>query len=348
VTPTSFDSVIVGKRSLGEPCATASDKDTCQQDLNNKLSRLTESEALVIQKGGDSAVVPLSGVSSLFFPVDAPDKALAILMALGKEEAFCKGYISRDGVKFETQQSLANKDCASIRTITVTSTGTINEGREGKICKGRRPEGLHELTTSNQSSLGAFLACAAWEEAASVPAFHLLARDLMHLEAPAPLIERALASAEDEVRHAEQMASLAERFGAQAETSYITTPRPKPLLDLAIENMREGCINETFAALLALYQAENAADPMIAEVMQRIAHDEAQHAMLAWEIHEWALPRLSEKERKQLQETQQHALQLLSGGQSYLSNDDATRLGWPNPVMLASLASALRAELACV
>jgi hypothetical protein len=63
---------------------------------------------------------------------------------------------------------------------------------------------------------------------------------------------------------------------------------------LARENAREGCVRETFGAMIAAHQAAHAADAVTRDAMAAIAVDESRHAQLAWEVDAWAratLPR---------------------------------------------------------
>ena len=49
---------------------------------------------------------------------------------------------------------------------------------------------------------------------------------------------------------------------------------------VAIENAVEGCVRETFGALIASWQAEHARDPGIKRLMRSIARDETRHAFV--------------------------------------------------------------------
>ena len=59
------------------------------------------------------------------------------------------------------------------------------------------------------------------------------------------------------------------------------------LFDLAVENMREGCVQETYGALLASYQALCTRDPEVRETMRSVAADETAHAELSWDLAAW-------------------------------------------------------------
>jgi hypothetical protein len=90
----------------------------------------------------------------------------------------------------------------------------------------------------------------------------------------------------------------------------------------------EGCIRETFGALVAMYQAEQATDTQIRGAMKVIAQDETRHASLAWRIAKWAEARLSEEERAAVQALQRAELGRMA---CRLSQEDApiTSAGLP-------------------
>jgi hypothetical protein len=79
---------------------------------------------------------------------------------------------------------------------------------------GRRPAELVRVDSWTSHVVANWSAAAAQMEAASVPAFEILARELAAHDAPSSLIARALESADDERRHARIMTSLARAHGA--------------------------------------------------------------------------------------------------------------------------------------
>jgi hypothetical protein len=112
------------------------------------------------------------------------------------------------------------------------------------------------------------------------------------------LARAARQSARDEIRHAAQMTSLARRYGASPVAPRVAAPqRRRPALEIAQENAVEGCVRETFGALLAWQQATSAQDPVFARVLRGIAADETRHAALAWEVAAFIEPKLSARER---------------------------------------------------
>ncbi len=160
------------------------------------------------------------------------------------------------------------------------------------IC-GRGHAGLHSDGSNRAADVvGRWAAKAAHAEAASVPAFVHLGRELSAHGAPASLCRRARAAAADEVVHTVLMRAVARGRGA-------TVPRPevealpiRTLEAIALENMVEGCVRETWAALEATWQAEHAGDAELRELLQRIAADEARHAELARDVDAWCRTRL--------------------------------------------------------
>ncbi len=157
---------------------------------------------------------------------------------------------------------------------------------------GRVPAGLIAVHRDRRATAGAWLAHAAWLEAASVPAFVLLARELEAHGAPRELVAAALAAAKDEIRHAAMVGALARRYGAPPPPAEVATQPPRSLEALAIENAVEGCVRETWGAALALWQSHAARDPEARDAFATIARDELSHAELGWAIDCWAHTRL--------------------------------------------------------
>jgi hypothetical protein len=68
--------------------------------------------------------------------------------------------------------------------------------------------------------------------------------------------------------------------------------RSPSLRELAVENAREGCVRETYGALIALHQAEHAVSAELREAFAAIADDEIAHAALSWDLARWFERRL--------------------------------------------------------
>ena len=179
-------------------------------------------------------------------------------------------------------------DEAHARMTYSESTGDTRCGVEG-----RRPAGLVEPRRIDApDAVGRWLAHAAWLEAASIPACIYLARELDHHGAPRGLARMALAAARDEIRHARMMRDVAARYGARVPSVDVALPRERSLEEMAIENAIEGCVRETWGAVVALWQAHRAHDAELRAIYRTIAADEARHAALGWAIDEWLRTRV--------------------------------------------------------
>jgi hypothetical protein len=193
------------------------------------------------------------------------------------------------------QLPVPNKCAVSFEGDDVHATASYQEATNASGCgvEGRRPAGLvNPRRIHAPDAVGRWLAHAAWLEAASIPAFIYLARELELHGAPRGLVRASLASARDEVRHARVMRDIAERYGAQVPAVDVALPVERTLEELAIENAIEGCVRETWGAVVALWQAHRAHDPELRTIYRGIADDEARHAALGWAIDGWVKTRL--------------------------------------------------------
>jgi predicted nucleic acid-binding protein len=97
--------------------------------------------------------------------------------------------------------------------------------------------------------------------------------------------------------HAHVTGALARRHGSQPRTPRIEAYAVRSLESIARENAVEGCVRETYGALVAMWQAHSACDESVRAAMKRIARDETRHAALAWDIARWTDARLKPKAR---------------------------------------------------
>jgi hypothetical protein len=210
------------------------------------------------------------------------------------------------------------------------------------VC-GRRPVQVEFGANAGGTAAAAYLGACAALEAASVPAFRRLARELEEADAPPTLAAGAITAARDEVRHARAMRALAARHGGALSSVTVPTASPRSLAALAQDNAAEGCVRETFGALVAHLQACTAADPVVRAVMAEVAQDETRHAELAWAIEAWAFTRLDRGARRSALEARAAAVAALRSATIEGSADPETSrvLGLPS----AALASALIDEL---
>jgi hypothetical protein len=212
-------------------------------------------------------------------------------------------------------------------------------------CTGRRPEGLARRSFSG-SSLGRHFARMAHLEAASVPAFRRLRAELRRHGAPRRLLDACTRAARDEVRHARAAARLARRFGARVPRVKLAPAQARTLLELAVENVREGCVRESFGALLLTWQARTAGDGVVRQIAASLAADETRHAELAWQIDAWARTRLSQRERARLRRVRRDELAAVA---RQLEGDGDGALvevaGLPPPVAARALYRAFAARV---
>lgn len=214
------------------------------------------------------------------------------------------------------------------------------------ICEGRR----HACIASRGAlgaGAGAFLARAAHDEAASVHAFTALARELAGHGAPAGLLARIEAARGDEERHAAVVGGLALARGAEARSPSVVEMAARDLLAIAVENAVEGCVGETWAALVAAHQARYAAEAEVREVYAEIAADEARHAELAWSIDAWLMEQLSASERAAVAAARAAAVGRLCAAAGVAAEHDAGArlLGVPSQARARDLLAGLDAEL---
>ncbi|NUP10231.1 MAG: ferritin-like domain-containing protein [Polyangiaceae bacterium] len=203
--------------------------------------------------------------------------------------------------------------------------------------RGRLPRGVEAQAPSSRDP-GACFAHAAYLEHASVHAFGLLVKDLRALGAPSSLVARCRAARRDELSHTRIMRGLSQRAGVEPLVAPATDRPRASLFDLAMENAVEGCVLETFAALLSIVDARTATSPSLRRRLARIADDECRHARLSWDIAAWAEPMLALEERRAVEEARARTLDALIEATDRLAErDDPT---------LATLARSLETVLA--
>jgi hypothetical protein len=130
-------------------------------------------------------------------------------------------------------------------------------------------------------------------EHASVAAFARFTLQLLHLGAPADLVEGAQRAMADEIVHARLCFAQATRYRSKP-----VGPSPLPtdgcLAAFDLESVvrmvvREGCIGETVAAVEAAEALAHSSDPRTRAALGIITRDETRHAELAWEFIRWAI-----------------------------------------------------------
>jgi hypothetical protein len=328
----------------GTPCAGAERPEECSAKRATLIAQALESDVcngdqwgncfgrpyIITTTGDDVELAAVSGpeLHAILGDIDTPAEA-ALVLGLHVPESGCDTTekapvyrLVRQGVEVRTLQSTGV--CPTVTSSVVqlvARDGTLSEvssevvGIDPLFCfaePGRRPAGLVASAHRPASTeLGRFFQGAAALEAASVRAFEMIGRELHALGAPAALQRKAREAVDDEVDHSWRMARLAERFAA---TAYVPSVCDTPLRDrfaLALDNAVEGCVRETFAALLATYQAAHALDAEVLQAFARISRDETRHASLAWQLQAWLEAELLPAQRERVHAAQRAAVQAL-------------------------------------
>jgi hypothetical protein len=320
----------------GTACATASDASACESAMAQAIAGvelhqqcggppLACQHFLLTTAGDHVEVTSPEELVQFLGPIDTPQEALLRVfqgtfmgysITCDRPDNTSVRAVS-DG--YQVVATRMSSDCNPVthsrNLLHVAADGSVTQLRSQVAavtlgCVGRRPEGLLARAEASEAQLllGEFFAGISHLEAASVTAFERLRAELEALGAPVALQDRALRSARDEVRHAAQTRLWAERFGGQVTLPVVPALELRDLERVACENVAEGCVRETYGALVAHHQAEHASHPEIRSMMRAIAEDETRHAALAWSVAAWAEPRLSSAARARVREALRSAL----------------------------------------
>lgn len=369
--------------SLGTRCATATDVAACNAAVDGVVAPPVDPETtpeqgpgfdlgqcvqicltytLVATKGDEVLVIrDAPGVKELLGAVDTATEAAWMVQMEGYNMA-CddaeKSGVRAAGEGWEVAATKVTSGCDPVEVsqylLAVDSSGAVAELDESVIesdsgsCIGRRPTCASVGSAHGRSRLGAHLASLAQLEAASVPAFAELARELAHLGAPRSLVRRAHRARRDEVRHARVTTGLARRHGGRPVRRPVPRSAPRPLVEVAIANAGEGCVREAFGAVIGRWQALHARDISIRAAMVRIARDEATHAALSFAIDAWAMRRLDPADRARVDAARAEALVTLREeiGREAFDPGAAAALGMPAPAEARLLLDAFARALA--
>jgi hypothetical protein len=213
-------------------------------------------------------------------------------------------------------------------------------------CTGRRPPGLEAGLPAVGPALGAYFAEMAQLEAASIVAFRLLRDELVRHRAPRALVRAAERARRDEIRHTRLTLALARRYGGEFSPPVVTKLPLRSLEAIATDNAIEGCVRETFGALLATFQSLTAEDPVIKAVMERIARDETRHAALAHDVDAWMKSRLDRNARARVDAARSAATEELLARDVEPGRGLRSALGLPTRNETRRLARAMTSALA--
>jgi len=338
--------------SQGTPCASATDTEACNAKLAGAappsiqhgwrftgdhigLYQEPERQVLVVTRGDEVTVLStMDEVRSFLGPIDTFAEARLLLLT-GNNPLECtpagrSGWRKNEDGSFEFL--LAGRECNGHMTYRrryrVTAEGDVtllasDKGQSTAKC-GRRPDGLAEPALEGRG-VGAFFAQVAHLEAASVIAFRRLEQELERLGAPAGLVGRARRARRDEIRHAAETGKLARRFGSETPRVDVAPLVDRTAFAIALENAVEGCVGETYGALVAAFQAERAS-PELRPVLRRIAQDEAAHAELAHDIARWLEQLLNPAERAAVERARRRALAELREAIRQEPDEDVVRI----------------------
>ena len=289
-----------------------------------------------------------SGTSELFEPLDAQLQALVdrcrttgMGYDLTECEPMCRELILREvgAPPFDMiSDCQLIDDTSSTTPVTATASWTI-----GPQCIGGRRPADYVASLVDRGGVGGFLAEQARLEAASVRAFLDLARALAMHGAPRVLVDACRRAAGDEIVHAVLTGRLARSFGVTPVIDHSAAAALPTLEELARANAVEGCVRETWGAMIATWQAHAADHPAIRAAMRRIAPDETRHATLSRAIHRWAMRRLDAAARMRVTLARSAALVELATSAACVVPEDLVRIAGLPP---ASVAATLMREMA--
>lgn len=359
------------RSSRGTLCTSAVDQPKCLADYEAVAfdggERMLFGQAVdfdspqlvvVTDEGGLHVFRTPEEVKRWLLPVDTQGDAVAVAELAGYSVA-CgdieQGAVGERGDGYRVLATRITSSCSPLETtgylLDIDPAGDVQEAEskvlesESGVCIGRRPEGLASWRSEAETACARWLAEVAYLEAASVQSFARLAAELTSFGAPVEFVAKARRAQADEVRHAARMGMLAERAGAELRAPAPVDFAARSLLSFACENAVEGCVLETFGALVGMHQASTAEDLRVREAMRFIARDEVRHGELAWEIDAWLRSELTAGEQREVDRARAEAAARLSEEPDRVDPALARRLGLPTGDVRRSMAKRFAAEL---
>jgi len=289
--------------------------------------------------------------------IDTANEAAVVLQAkygvragCGKVSVVDDGYLTAPG--FLSRQVGPISDCwtQEFFAVHVSYDGTTSERLSSTWsagCIGRRPAVLLEGAASDpRLVVGSHFARAAELELAAVAAFAELEHALASHGAPSRLLERCRAARREEIRHAALMTELALRHGSAPEAVRFAPQARWTVLELALENAREGTSRELFGAAVAAWQARTAASADTRACFAEVARDEAAHAQLSLDLAAWFSQRLSRANRALVDDERERSFQELDRELAEPVDDQVVEVaGMPSASRAQQLLRAVRAAL---
>lgn len=355
------------RAEAGKPCRFADDHEACgsalaaiREEASTSVAAATHLNGYYLYTRGNEVGLLLSDQEILEFlgPLDTVNEA-AIVLSLRYGIPRCEtirvvvdGYVTdpRFLERGLIPWTAGNCEVTGYFEVHVSYDGTTTERQTGTgwgVCPGRRPSGLLQAAHSAPNlAVGAHFARVAELELAAVAAFAEIERALRAHAAPARLVERCRAARRDEVRHAALMTELACRYGAMPEPVRFVPKASHTLLELALENAREGLSREFFAAAVAAWQSRSAGSLDTRARFAEIAREEAEHAQLSLDLAAWLSERLSDEERALVTRERERSFQELEQELDVAVGAELIQIaGVPNAADAQRLLRAVRAEL---
>ncbi|MCA9645810.1 MAG: hypothetical protein KC492_34200, partial [Myxococcales bacterium] len=293
---------------VGARCVGASDELAC----NNALKALRPepgfhiscrpgfcTHGVAFTRGNEVGLADdLDELKAFLGPIDTEGEATLIAWAEGYNPGTCdelkKGTKkTKDGFELVVEKMTA--DCPieiSEMKLKISTNGELKElskkvKSKNGACVGRQSAGVTLAGATSEDSRGHYFAECADLERAAVFAFARMAAELRALGAPAELVGDAQRARAEEARHVKVMDVLAEKF--RGESTGVTLPELelRGAFEVALENAVEGCVRESYGALVGLWQAERAEQPEVREALRDVAQDELRHAALSWRVAAW-------------------------------------------------------------
>lgn len=259
-----------------------------------------------------ATVTPPQACQIAYYVGAGPDCDTACAQGDGGNESILRCQLDQDYVNaYAATQGDASRYVAGL--CPAWSSSVVVQCSYECAVGGRRTEGFEDVPQRAGVDPGTFLAERAYLEAVSVHAFATLEHELAAHGSPVGLRQRARKARRDEIRHTAMMTRLARRYGRPAVVPTAgSRALPRSLFDVARENAVEGCIRETYGAVVGLIEARTSTDPVVRRAMQSIAEDECRHAQLSWDVGSWILPRLTAAERAAIALATKEAVEALA------------------------------------
>ena len=129
-------------------------------------------------------------------------------------------------------------------------------------------------------------------EHASIASFAQLTLDLLSVGAPPDLLEATQRATLDEIEHARITFALATAYGGRPVGPAALSALPgasRTLATIARTTFIDACVGESVASAALAESSGRATDPVLRDLLAKMAEDEERHAELAWRIVAWAL-----------------------------------------------------------